>query len=253
MNQKKSKHKIPLLPLIAVLVILLAIVAVVAMELTGTDVPNVTEPTQTTTVPVETVVNTPAVIQPAEDAQDLGEDLKLHSFGSYAGMYMEDGTDEVLSNIAMAILTNEGEQDLQYAQITVTYADEVCAYTVTNLPAGASVVLLEQERKALPAGDPVSTQMENVVFFQTPMDAQSGIFEISGMDGVMNVKNISGTDIAGDIYVYYKYSAADLYYGGITFRIRIQGGLGAGQIHQSITSHFDPSRCTIVDIVCVGA
>ena len=249
MKKKTNKNKIPLLPLAAILLILLVIVAFIVMDLT--EKPDVVDPTQGTTEPVEEFTVSPETIPVSDggDALDLGRDLKLHSFNSYTGMYMEDGSDEILSGIAMVILTNESENDLQYAKFTVTYEDEVCTYIATNLPAGASVVLLEQERKALPAGEPVATEMENVAFFTMPMNAHSESFEISGMEGVMNVKNISGADISGDIYVYYKYSATDLFYGGITFRIRIQGGLTADNIYQSVTAHFDPARCTIVDIV----
>ena len=253
MNKKTNQYKIPLLPVVSILLILFAVVTVIVMKQTET--PDVVDPTLGTTEPVEEFTVSPETIPVSDgtDALDLGRDLKLHSFNSYTGMYMEDGSDEILTGVAMAILTNESKSDLQYAKFTVTYDDEVCTYIVTNLPAGASAVLLEQERKDLPDGEPVSTQMENVAFFETPMNPYSECFEISGMDGVMNVKNISGADIAGDIYVYYKYSSTDLFYGGITFRIRIEGGLTAGNIYQSVTAHFNPARCTIVDIVYAGA
>lgn len=257
MNAKRNKNLMTLLwILVALLVIMLVmIVAVVAVILIqpGDDpavstqpsqsIQTVTEPTEEFTVSPETIP-----VSDGEDAVELEDGLRVHSFNSYTGLYMEDGSDEMLSRVAMVILTNDSANDLQYARVTVTYADEVCTYTVTNLPAGASAVLLEQNRKALPEGEPVSTLVDDVVFFQEPMDTCSEIFEISGMDGVMNVKNISNTDIDGMIYVYYKYSSADLFYGGITFRISIPNGLGAGEISQNVTAHFDPARCTIVDI-----
>lgn len=249
MNKNVKKYNIPLVPMAVLLVVVMAIAAVIVLKLT--EAPSGTDPVSETTEPVEVFTVSPETIPISDgaDALDLGRNLKLHSFHSYTGMYMEDGSDEILSGIAMAILTNESENDLQYAKFTVAYEDEVCTYAATNLPAGASVVLLEQERKALPIGEPVSTQVENVAFFEAPMNVHSGIFEISGMEGVMNVKNISDKDIDGDIFVYYKYSSADLFYGGITFRIRIEGGLKAGNLYQSVTAHFDPARCTIVDIV----
>ena len=249
MNKKVNKNNIPWLPVAAILLVLAVIVAVMVMRLSSA--PSGTDPESGTTEPVEEFTVSPETIpiSDGDDMLDLGRDLKLHSFNSYTGMYMEDGSDELLSGVAMAILTNESETDLQYAKFTVTYENAVCTYTATNLPAGASAVLLEQERKSLPAGEPVSTQLENVAFFEAPMNAHSEIFQISGMEGVMNVKNISDKDIAGDIFVYYKYSSTDLFYGGITFRIRVEGGLKAGNIYQSVTAHFDPARCTIVDIV----
>lgn len=246
MNKKINLSNIPLIPLFSILMVLFVMVTVVVMELTEDS--DVAEPTENITEAVEATEETMEPILVGGDVMDLGFDLKLHSFDTYAGIFMEDGSDEIVTNVARVLLTNQSQEDLQYAQITVTYADEVCNYTVTNLPAGASVVLLEQARKPLPEGEPVAVTVDNVAFFQAPMNPHKDVIEISGVSGIMNVKNVSDTDITGDIYVYYKYTAANLYYGGITFRVRVQGGLGAGQIHQGVTTHFDPDRCTIVDV-----
>ena len=71
------------------------------------------------------------------------------------------------------------------------------------------------------------------------------------LDGAVNVTNISGKDIAGDIVIYYKNSAADLYYGGITYRVRIEGGLKAGEIRQIMASHFSDTGSKIM-FVTIG-
>ena len=204
---------------------------------------SVTDPTEAFTVSTETIP-----VSVGDDAVELEEGLLVHSFRSYTGMYMEDGSDEILPRVAMVILTNNTPDDLKYAAVTVQYPGETCEYIATNVPAGTSAVLLEQNRKLLPEEEPLSTDLSQVLFFPEPMDAHADVFEITGMSGVMNVRNISDTDISGDIYVYYKYSAQDLFYGGITFRICVPGGLGAGKVYQSVTAHFDPARCTIVDI-----
>jgi hypothetical protein len=67
----------------------------------------------------------------------------------------------------------------------------------------------------------------------------------------MNVKNISDSDIEGNIYVYYKYKTQDLFYGGITFRVTVEGGLKAGEIRQLMTSHFNPDTCQVVMVETV--
>ena len=68
----------------------------------------------------------------------------------------------------------------------------------------------------------------------------------------INITNISGEDIPGTISVYYKNSAADIYYGGITCRIQIQGGLKADEICQVMTKHASDTGSRIL-FVTVGA
>ena len=80
------------------------------------------------------------------------------------------------------------------------------------------------------------------------MDVPTEIYHISGLKGTINLENRSDKDISGDIYVYYKYIADDILYGGITFRAKISGGISAGQIKQVASSHFDPQQCIVLDI-----
>ena len=44
----------------------------------------------------------------------------------------------------------------------------------------------------------------NVAYFQYPISMQEDKIELSGMDGCLNVKNISNDDIKNTVYVYYK-------------------------------------------------
>ena len=74
--------------------------------------------------------------------------------------------------------------------------------------------------------------------------------KIQGYQGAINVTNISGQDITGDIIIYYKNSSADMYYGGITYRARIEGGLKAGELRQIVPEHFNADASTILFITC---
>jgi hypothetical protein len=51
--------------------------------------------------------------------------------------------------------------------------------------------------------------------------------------------------------IYYKNSASDLYYGGITYRIRIEGGLAAGEIRQAMGNHLSESGSAVM-FVTIG-
>ena len=95
-----------------------------------------------------------------------------------------------------------------------------------------------------------NAEATNVAVFKTTMDTKSGQLKIQGLNGAVNVTNISGKDIEGDIVIYYKNVYGGTMYGGITYRITIQGGLKAGQVRQIMTKHFitDVSRIMFVTI-----
>ena len=47
---------------------------------------------------------------------------------------------------------------------------------------------------------------------------------------------------------HYKNKIGDTYYGGIAYRVKVEGGLKAGEIRQVMTSHYNPDNCSIVAI-----
>ena len=202
-----------------------------------------------------------AAAQPGEDIRiafgeqapiNLGYGLEITDAGKYTGAYMEDGTDEVVSGTMMILVRNSGSNDIQYARITAVCQGTEYNFTLSNLPAGEGVVLLDQDRKAAVGSAVDSAVLSGAVLFDAPMSLMEESVEIQGTDGVLEVKNISGEDISGDIYVYYKYSAADLFYGGITFRARVEGGLKAGEQRQISTGHYSPGGCRIVQVTVNG-
>ena len=83
------------------------------------------------------------------------------------------------------------------------------------------------------------------------MSLQEDKLQLQVLDGALNVINISGEDITGDVVIYYKNAAADVYYGGITYRVRIEGGIKADEIKQIMASHFSDSGSKVM-FVTVG-
>lgn len=237
---------------LAALIVVVAAAIAVSFALSGDD--NSQEPSSS---PTGTASSAPTVstTAPQEQTQiqetsvNLGYGLEITDVGGYTGAYMEDGSNEVVSDVMMIVVRNNGTDDLQFGQITVSYGgDSLYHFEVTNLSAGSRAVLLETGRQIYPGEAPVSAILENPILFSEPMELCEDAIEIQGLDGMMNVKNISGTDISGDIYIYYKYSATDLFYGGITFRVVVSSGLTAGELRQIPAAHFDPAGCTIVQV-----
>lgn len=130
----------------------------------------------------------------------LGSGISIDRVGDYVGVYMEDGTDEFVEGVMMIRVTNSGDRDLQLMNIyAVCDNKEEYVFQATDLPAGSSAVLLEKNRKPYPDCKITLATAENIVLYETPMDIRSDEFEVSGSDGNISVRNISGKDIESDI------------------------------------------------------
>ena len=252
-SQKKKSRKGLVAVLVIVLLLLLALAAVMLLGLPVDE--NVTGETEFYEAAETEVEDAPAMEQPqeiasaVENAVNLGYGLFVTDIGSYTGIYMEDGSDQVISGVLMLVLKNNGDQDVQYAEINMTIGEQTAVFTVTTLPVGESVILLETSRMQWNRDvdyNAILPKIENIAYFQEPISTQEDKLKISIVDGAINVTNISGEDIPGNIVVYYKNAAKDLYYGGITYRITVEGGLKAGEIRQVMTKHSSDTGSRIM-------
>lgn len=258
MSKKNQPKKAGGLLILLILLVAAGIAAVLLCRpQTGPDRPvrptaGKTEPTETgpvQTVPTQTVPaqTLPPVVE-TQPGISLDYGLQITDHGSYTGLYMEDGSNEIVSEVMMLVVQNNGEADIQLAELTVLCGGETYRFKLTNLAVGKRAVLLDLDRKPAEGGTPEAVELDSVALFQEPMELHEDVIEIGGLEGMLNVKNISDTDISGDIHIYYKYAAQDIYYGGITFRVRIQGGLKAGELRQIPAGHFDPKGCEIIQV-----
>lgn len=180
----------------------------------------------------------------------LPDDLRITEVGSYTGIYMEDGSDEIVTDVMMLVLENTAEKDLQIAKIRLVYSDFTAEFEVTSLPSGESVVLLEKNRHAVSKEKIQSAKATDIVFFDKALNLQNDRLKVVGNDGTIAVTNITKTDISDNIYLYYKNSAKDMLYGGITYRVCINGGIAAGETAKVLTEHYTPDGSRILWITC---
>ena len=183
---------------------------------------------------------------------ELGRGLWITDVGKYTGVYMEDGSDEVVSGVMMIAVTNAGEEDVQYAEIAMPVGDQTAQFTLSTLPVGKTVILLEMNRMEYVSGEYSEASVTSLAVFPYPLSLREDLLQIQILDGAINVANISGNDIHDDIVIYYKNSAADVYYGGITYRIPIEGGLKAGEIRQVMASRFNQSSSRLLMVTIGG-
>ncbi len=242
-NNKKSNDKNYNVRkiIIAVAIALVAIVAVVVAVLLTSGEPNNNNDNNT---------KKPNLLTETEafEPVKLDDNFEIVDMGKYSGIYMEDGSNDSVTDVFMIKVKNISEKDLQLARINLKYADFTAEFEVTNLPVGDTAVLLEKNRNAYIEGSFKSSKVLDVVYFENPMSIKSDVLKITGNDGVLIVENISDKDIDGDFYIYYKYSLDDVLYGGITFRSKVASGIKAGEVKQVAASHFDDNGSVIVDV-----
>ena len=176
----------------------------------------------------------------------LDNNIVITSIEPYSGSFMEDGSDEDVENILMITVKNNGMQSLQYAEVILTFGDSTAVFSFSTLRPGESMVVLEKNRLEYPDKELTEHQIQNVVYFEENLNFCEDKFEISAMDGAFNVKNISGEDLSGNIAIYYKNKQDNIYYGGITYRVVIEGGIEKDGIRQVVTEHFKTDKSEVM-------
>lgn len=253
--KKRDKKNGGRIALVIVLAVLLAALIWLACVLGQWEIPTPDqsgEPNQDGSEETQDVTTESETMPDATDPQAvaLSNGLVVHYISGYAGIYMEDGTDEPVTDVMMLILENTASEDLQLARIWIEYSNFTAEFEVTNLPAGEKVVTLEKNRHPEATEAYRSIQVKNVVFFPEKMGLQEDRIQIKGYKEMLEVTNISAEDITGDIYIYYKNSASDLLYGGITYRASVKDGLKRGESVLINVRHYDPENSRILMIDC---
>lgn len=176
--------------------------------------------------------------------------LTAESVGSYTGNFLEDGSDAPISNVAAILITNNSAQMLQVAQITFQVNDsETASFKVTNLPAGTSALVLEQNRREYKDGDDYSYGDTATAYINTP-SLESDKFDVVMEDGKVRLDNKTGESYS-KVYVYYKYvQLGGAYKGGITYRTPVENVPANGSA-EAVAGHMNPDSTQVVDVQIV--
>ena len=216
---------------------------------------SVTLPTEAQTQPATEEVTEEPTEAPTElpkpEGIDLGQGLVITDVSSYSGPFVEDGSDEQVSDVLMIVVYNYGVEPVQYAEIAMAAGDETASFTLTTLPVGERMTVLESGRMAYDAGlEYTQAEAVSVAHFLSPMSLCQDKLMVQGLDGVLNIMNVSDEDITGEVAVYYKNGSEDLLCGGITYRVRIAEGLQSGEIRQIVSDHFSASGSRLMFVTC---
>ena len=171
------------------------------------------------------------------DGVAIGNDLEIVSTGRYAGLFVEDGTDETVSDVFCIRVKNTGEQDVQYAHITLSRSGESYEFDISTLPAGQTLQALELSAQTMPEKpEELTATVTSCAVFAEPLSMHDDLFTVTTSDNTITVTNNSGA-AAAQVYVYYKNVSGDMLLGGITYRAGVKN-LAAGESQSCYTSHF---------------
>ena len=236
----KNKRKNGFLMYLLLGITLLAAVLVVAVRVHhGNEVKQPEMPGVSTPVPEDSV------------SIDLGSGLEITNISRFAGSFIEDGSDDVLSDVCAITVKNNAAATVQYAHITLSIGEGSYEFDLSTLPSGASAQLLELSRQPLPEStDGLTASLSSFAPFDTEPTLCEDAISIDAQDTAITITNVSGSDITGQIYVYYKSAYGDLYIGGITYRTGVSG-LAAGESTTLYASHYSTAYSRIMFVTYV--
>lgn len=156
----------------------------------------------------------------------------------YSGRFIENGKVETVKNVLCVTLKNKGTDDIRLLDFEVSDGAKTYAFSVTTLFSGDSVTVAEKNGETVSRDFKAkSIKVTRAAYFDAKPSLNADVFELDCSDGVINIKNISDSDIS-DGYIYYKEFSGSGYFGGITYRIKT-GEIKSGETKQLSVPGFD--------------
>ncbi len=185
-----------------------------------------TEPTEKPTKPTSPPPTDPPATEPKKEVISLpyvvpGTNLVIQRVAPYSGLFLEDGSDAMVNDIAMVLLYNAGGEAVEYSRITLKFDDKTLEFVVSALPAGGKVVAQEVNRKSCASGDLIECSAENATRESLEMSRESLKVEDNG-DNSLTITNLTDKELV-TVRIFYKYYLAEegTYIGGITYTAKI--------------------------------
>lgn len=173
-----------------------------------------------------------------------GYDLKIEKMAAYTGLFVEDGSNVQVENVAMLMLHNAGDKPVEYTEISVEFEGETLVFQVTALPAGERMVVQEKTGKPMPTTPALAASA--LVVRRAQMEIDPALTVVDNGNNTLTVTNLTNQEIT-TVRVFYKYymEQEDLYVGGIAFTVRITR-LAPGGSTTVQPSHFVSTSSRVV-------
>ena len=220
-----------------------------------------TEPTTEPTEPQGTVPDSETVILPTDKdpqtgatvvtfpCQVPGYGLVIEKMAPYTGMFVEDGTNASVENVAMLLVKNNGDFPVEYTQIRVMCGQEELLFDISALPVGQVLVVQEKNGKTLTAESLANSATALVVNRADMAMSEKQVQVVDNGNNTLTIKNLTN-EMIPTVRVFYKYYMEDenVFVGGIAFTVRVSR-LGAGASVTVQPSHYTSQTSRVVMVL----
>lgn len=187
--------------------------------------------------PTTTILN-PIPVEGISYPLQVTEGVVIDKIYTATGYFPEDGSDDAIEDVLAVKMTNTSEKTLEYLTFTLDINGEVYRFAASTIPGEKSVYLFNTERKTAPVKiTSIKGEEEFKIYFAEQPSIKPETLSYEVKNGSIVVTNTTDTDIKSDIVVYYKSTSENGYLGGITYRLRISGGLAAGKSFNAYAPH----------------
>ncbi len=159
----------------------------------------------------------------------------------YDGYFIEDGSDEEVSNVLAMQFFNDSDQAIQYAEYVFRVGDSTAvSFKISNLPAHQSCVVLEANRHKYNSGEVLDLISRVVAKVDTLPFASDQVLLVDNSDGSVTIMNLTGETLPVVRFFYkYFYEDQNTFLGGITYTASAEDIPAYGNV--TVTpGHFEP-------------
>lgn len=183
----------------------------------------------------------PTISLPYED-KEYG--LEVSAVKSYSGLYIENGEETAIENVATAIVKNNSDKHIEYAEVTLKGLKTDLKFKVTDLPKGAVMVVQELDMK--PYTEQEYTAVTNKVATLDKFEMSEDRISVSQEGKRIKITNITDETIPVTRVFFKLYMTdKDVYVGGITYNIKLEN-LKPDEPLYAAPYHFDPENSKIM-------
>ena len=152
--------------------------------------------------------------------KDDSTGILVEQLSNYNGYYIEDGQDAPVSDVAAIVVTNRSKSDLSFIGIGISQNGNSLAFSGSQIPAGATVIILEQDKRPYD-GNPCYSCTANIT--KEELNLHEDKIKINAGSGdTFTVTNISGETLSSVKIQFKNYLPdEDVYVGGITYNVTI--------------------------------
>lgn len=173
--------------------------------------------------------------------------IVIESLQGVSGLFVEQGGQDNVENVAAIRVTNKSEQMLEFCDIIfmVNSDGERAEFKISALPAGETAIVMESLARPYSADDVYTVSEDDTVYSYCDATPDNKDFKIKTEGSDITVKNL--TDSTASATVVYRYVNDGIYYGGIAFRGKFEN-IEAGQSVTKTSDRFT-DNCEIVNVV----